>query len=99
MAASSPFSTESKGAFHPWEGGSGREVVPGLTTVSEHLFQGLDVFSNSPKQLGSQGRFCSSDALPVDLLELPPEAESFDTPVGHFEIPHLWSPKLPQAGP
>ncbi len=20
-------------------------------------------------------------------------------PVGHFKIPHLWSPKLPQAGP
>ena len=21
------------------------------------------------------------------------------TPVGHFKLPHLWPPKLPQAGP
>jgi hypothetical protein len=26
-------------------------------------------------------------------------AAAVKNPVGHFKIPHLWSPKLPQAGP
>jgi len=86
MTASSPFSTERKAALHPWEGGSGRDVVPGLTTVLEYLFQRLDVLSNSPKQLRSQGRFCSSDALPVDLLKLPPEAQSFNAGLSLKEL-------------
>ena len=36
----------------------------------------------------------SEDSL---LLELP-AAGPVRGPVGHFKIPHLWSPKIPQAG-
>ena len=34
---------------------------------------------------------CTTEISPISFFE--------KIPVGHFKIPHLWSPKLPQAGP
>ena len=70
---------------------------------------GKDLDSAFQKQLTLLQR-CSSEAVAmwpliaaavVEVrrdLELPIDEQAFQNPVGHFKFPHLWPPKLPQAG-